>query len=267
MNTELTALVEKQINEAPDKLIQSISYQNQTYWIKQRPFSKKNTWHSVQKILSHCIPLPILRPTVSQGGSQSLQQEARRITIFHENNIPAPELICQTPDYLLTKDCGLPLQALFNKINKEDQREPYLHKAAQSLSELHSKKLCHGRPSCKDLLLQNETLYWIDLEDDPLTVMSLAEAQARDLWLLMVDFAKYTQNKNTLETLWTGLLEKAESESLMALKKFIKAQHPFKQVLKHFPVKWVGKEIKRAILINTIYEKLRFKDHCQDQSI
>lgn len=172
------------IAKATERVFQ-IDYNGQTLWIKRIKGSKKKFRHNAQKLASALIPFPILKLTVSKGGETAARDEAARLRRFGENGIPCPHLLYADDTHLITTDAGIPLEHHLKTLSDKD-RDDFILQAAESLATLHAKGLCHGRPYLKDFVLDNnKTIGFIDLEENPLTVMSLAEAQARDLWVFI----------------------------------------------------------------------------------
>mgnify|MGYP001273461470 CR=1 FL=1 len=241
-------------SKQPAPLIIKLENEGEYYWLKQRPASKKTFWHYLQKTAGFCIPFPMLKPTASKGGSESLLHEAERLTKFKAHNIPVVPVVSVSERYLLTKDSGIPLNTLLEQC-LPDNRYPLLLQAMENLITLHQHGLCHGRPSPKDIVVENGTFYWLDLEENPLEVMSLAQAQARDLWLLLNGLAKYIPNDQWTQNLLLYYLNQASIEITVQLKHFVKILRPLRITLNPLPARLIGKEAFRAVKINKIIEE------------
>lgn len=178
-------------------LIERIDYQGQPAWLKRRPHSKRTIWHRLQAFMARALRLPILAATATEGGPKSLMDEANRLKELERKNIPVPQVLAINDDCLITQDVG---QQLLCYLHEVDQPEKInlLNKAMNTLIALHQAGLCHGRPSLKDMTILADVIYLIDLEENPLNVMTLAEAQARDIWLFLNSAARFCRQDNQL---------------------------------------------------------------------
>lgn len=247
LEQKIAASIQKTAQQTPKT--QRIECEGLYYWIKQRPQHKWTVWHRIQKIVSACIPFAMLKPTVSNGGPQSLFEEARRLDAFKDKGIRAVPVAAVSEHYLLTHDCGPTLASVLQDLPNR-QRFLLLWKAVESLQRLHQKGLCHGRPSPKDMLCNKAQIYWLDLEEDPLSVMPLAQAQARDFWLLLNGLGKYfSQDTNTMALL-DLYLSNSTAEIRVELKRLVGILKPLTRLLGICPQGLVGREVRCAIKIN-----------------
>jgi len=137
----------------------------------------------LQGLIAYLQGFSIFKPTVSYGGAQSLRQEAERLIVLRSYGISVPNVLLVEDDFLVTEDCGVQLQEWIETLPDIGERQYWLKQAIQLLLRVHQAGFAHGRPMPKDMLIRDNILTLIDLEDDPLQVMSLPEAQARDVWL------------------------------------------------------------------------------------
>jgi uncharacterized protein YjgD (DUF1641 family) len=98
----------------------------------------------------------------------------------------------------------------------------------------------------------------IDLEDDPLQVMTLAEAQARDVWLFM-NAAVRLLLEDTAQTTSVFELYKAaiSPETQKALCWLVAFVHPFSKFLSRTTLlTYFGRDLRQALLANEVMEEV-----------
>lgn len=253
----LTTLVRQYIAANPTELIARLDFEQQAVWLKRRPESKKNIWHSLLHYLTYVVPLPILYPTVITNGRQSLHNESRRLRLFATRNIPVPLVIDVQDDYLITADVGKSIQRHLEQSITIEDKSQLLGKALAALGALHQAGLCHGRPSLDDMTYLDEVVFFIDLEEDPLQVMSLAQAQARDLWLFFYSVAKHCQNQpELLDELFTYYHDYADTETIAALKQLVLFLRPLRIAVEYsFLFAINSRDLRCGVLANKALEQ------------
>lgn len=256
MNTSLLLqLAYDYIQAHPTPWLGKINFHGQHFWIKQRPFSKKTTWHRLQNLIARSLSCPVLTATATSGGPQSLYDEAARLHLFAQHGIPAPRVLACTQLFILTEDVGLPLHHHLRAAGAPIAKQALLQQAILALNRLHQAGLCHARPSFSDMTYRDDTIFFIDLEEDPLSVMTLPEAQARDVWLFFNNAAAYSQKDPAhLQCLFADYQSGISAETLRALQKIVKLLKPLRQ-LSPLVQPLLGKDAQRAILANQALER------------
>jgi tRNA A-37 threonylcarbamoyl transferase component Bud32 len=237
-------------------LVTRLVYDGHTIWVKRRPDSKKTLWHRLQYILSWLIPIAILRPTSSAGGSASLAQEAERLQLFDAHHIAVPKVLALTADMLILSDTGTSLVALLDSMIDQQSCFQFIQMAIQNLAHLHQAGLCHGRPFLRDMTYRDDKIYMIDLEEDPEHVMSLPQAQARDIWLFINGAARYAGNDGVfLQRLFDHYRTLAPEAPIVELQKFVRLLKPVRILCEYLVMPWAGRDVKRAVLANKALEQ------------
>lgn len=242
--------------DQPDSFIGQLNYKGHLIWLKRRPFSKKTGWHTVQQFFSRLIALPTLYPTVTSGGPKSLLQEAERLHSFAEKNIAAPQVIVVTEEFLITEDVGNQLHHYLDNLTDRQEINRLLHVAVQAINEMHQAGLYHARPSLRDMTVKEGVVSFIDLEENPLEVMSLSQAQARDIWLFLNSAARHCHGDiNVLISLITTYQQGISQETLRALNTMVKQLKPLRMFAECLPKKLLGRDGRHAIIANKAFEK------------
>lgn len=229
--------VSEYIDQHPDEYLGNLTYEGQSIWIKRRPLSKKKIWHRLAYFLTYLIPMPVFYPTVVDGEHNTLEDEATRLRNFAAKGIPVPEVLAVTKDYLVTNNVGSTLQHLIESANPQE-KNLLMEQALQALIHLHQQGLCHGRPYLRDMTRQDDQVYFLDLEENPLAVMNLGQAQARDIWLYFNNVARFSQQDATLIILLYQIYAKTASPAtltyLKQMVRFIKPVRYFAEFLLKF---------------------------------
>lgn len=252
---------ERFIVNNPQKLIGQFEWNDQLVWMKRRPFSKKNHWHKLQGILARLVKRPTFAPTATVGGSDSLRYEAERLRSFSVKNIPVPNVLAVTEHFMLTEDVGLQLQNYLYTLTDAQEIQQRLTQAISTVRDMHQAGLCHGRPSLRDMTIKNGIISLIDLEENPLQVMQLAQAQARDIWLFLNSAARFCDDDvRLLKDLFHAYRTDISPDTLQELKKMVKQLKPFRRLL-DTPLKAkLGRDVRCAIKANKALEDCLFPE-------
>lgn len=239
----------------PKKLIAQFEWQGQRVWMKRRPFSKKTHWHKLQGMLARLVRLPTLAPTATTGGPDSLRYEAERLRLFAKKHIPVPNVLAVTETFMLTEDVGVQLQEHLHQLSDPKAIHQLLSRAITILGQMHQAGLCHARPSLRDMTIKNGIISLIDLEEDPLQVMNLPQAQARDIWLFLNSAARFCDNdihllSDLFQTYQAGISE----DTWHALKKMVKQLKPLRRLLDTPLKSKLGRDVRGAIKANKALE-------------
>lgn len=226
-----------------------VGHNGHTLWIKRIEGSKKKSRHHIQKLASALIPFPILKLTVSPGGEIAARNEAERLRLFHASDIHCPQLLYADDTHLITTDAGIPLEQHLKTLS-DNNRNDFIMLATNALAALHAKGLCHGRPYLKDFVWDKskKTIGFIDLEENPLTVMSLAEAQARDLWIFIGGITPfYPDDVESLAAIIRTYDRDAPHDYREPLDKLVRILSPIRKLLRLLFQDDLGRDTLKAV--------------------
>ncbi|GAB5390303.1 MAG: hypothetical protein Alpg2KO_32710 [Alphaproteobacteria bacterium] len=163
--------------------------------------------------------------------------------------IATPRLLAQTDAYLVLEDAGQPLGPLLKQQSYASQRLALLLQATQTLGHLHRAGLVHGRPHVKDMTLRGgpdgPQIVLLDFEEDPLQVMSLPEAQARDVWLWLAAASRHVAAPAELDALLRAYLQDAPDDTDQALSRLARLLGPLNLVLTGMRLNALGRDLKQ----------------------
>lgn len=252
---QLKTVIEKCITDHPHDFINHIIIEDETIWIKRRPLSKKTVWHRLLSLVTYLIPVPIFYPTVVSDSGSGLLEEASRLRLFAKKGIAVPEIVASTSNYLATKNAGFTLQKYLEQANSTEDKLRLLKMAFDALIQLHLAQLCHGRPFLRDMTLHDNNVFLLDLEENPLAVMSLEQAQARDIWLFLNNAARYCLDKNVLTSLFNSNQASISTATLASLKQMVFILKPCRFFIEHALFFIKSKDVRCAIQANKALEQ------------
>lgn len=209
------------------KRIERVRLSSRLVWIKRYGTEKLSVWRRLQAIASRIIPVDFLRPCASLAPQKMMERETRRISLFKEQGIAVPEILYASDGAIVLADAGITVQRRLAQLRDSDPvaHDDLMVACAAELGRLHAKELCHGRPYPRDMFFAGNRLGFMDFEEEPQTVMPLAVAQARDIWLLFLQIATGSclglETQNRAYEAWSALAPAAARAELQRMIRFI----------------------------------------------
>jgi tRNA A-37 threonylcarbamoyl transferase component Bud32 len=204
------------------KRVQRVPLSARTVWIKRYGTEKPSWWRHLQAGLSRLIPVDYLKPSPYLTPRQMAERELRRIRLFARHGIAAPEILYASRGAIVLGDVGQTVQSRLRKMADADAaaHDALLVACADELGRLHAAGLCHGRPYPRDMFFAGDRLGFMDFEEEPQTVMPLATAQARDIWLLFLQVANNARcGTQTYEGAYRAWSERAPRSAIAELQR------------------------------------------------
>jgi len=119
----------------PPSRIQPLTVAGRLYWLK-RVELHRNPLHRLQK----------------GNADRALSADRAGLAEMARRGLPAPRVLAEGPDFVLTEDVGRPIATLLRDPAVPDvTRQIILQDAARALARLHREGVCHGRPYLKDI--------------------------------------------------------------------------------------------------------------------
>jgi len=174
-----------------EKNVASHRLGSERVWLKKAGPRHGKWGYRVMAAVARMVRLDIIKPVPNPGGEAAIATEARRLKQLAAAGLRVPTVLAQQPDGILISDLGESGRATVVLQERLDQaaaagpaallavwREGLaaiaaVHMRGQHLSQAFDRNLVQ----CPDGVIG-----YIDFEDDPAEVMTLAECQARD-WL------------------------------------------------------------------------------------
>lgn len=135
--------------------------------------------HQVLNAFARLAGLPQLRAAPAHGGSRAQQIEVLRLRQLATAGVPVPQVLHVEADFFVQSYVGdQRLDALLQLPDAALWWQRGLH----VLVELHAHGQYLSQGFARNFIASGDTLVMIDFEDDPLELLPLHQAQARD-WL------------------------------------------------------------------------------------
>jgi len=198
-------------------------------WIKTVEPPRRNINGMILPVIALLTPTPILRQSTTGKGGDTLLQQAERIRALREQGLPVADILYSDRDFLITADCG---QTIEKPVRYAERREqPGLDEAAlgsillemtRTLAAMHRQGTAHGRPKMRDFTWRDGTVTILDLEERPWEVMSMAEAQARDVFLWVHDLCSAPLSRSIAPQAAAILSDTMTPETRESLRRFLR---------------------------------------------
>ncbi len=246
--------------------IQRLALSRRTVWIKRYGTEKPSRWLSLQAGLSRLIPFDFLRPSAYLPPAQMAARETRRIALFSQKGFATPAVLYASKGAIVLADIGPTVQSRLKELKDRDPaaHDDLLVACAAELGRLHAAGLCHGRPYPRDMFFAGEQLGFMDFEEEPQSVMPLAVAQARDIWLLFLQIATGAnlgmETRNRAYEAWS---RQAPPQAIAELRRMTRFLGGFLSIARLIGRVHMGSDLRRFI-IATSYLMYVFTNYRMD---
>ncbi|WP_104662519.1 serine/threonine protein phosphatase [Ensifer adhaerens] len=188
-------------------------------WIKRYRRPGPRLGLRAQAFVARIGGIPVLSPSPLLDVEGMIEREVRQIAIFSAAGFKTPDVIYRGPKVLVLSHLGLPISKHMGPLRDSDAdaHDQLLVRCAAELGRLHRAGLCHGRPHPRDFILEDGEFGFLDFEEVPASVMPLATAQARDLWLLFLQVASRALQPQTPAAAFAAWKRAAPVEATRAL--------------------------------------------------
>ena len=164
---------------------------------RQRP--RRGAWRErTLGVLARALGLPLLQPAPARGGAAAQATEAARLRTLAAAGVRVPELLHVDPGFLVLEHLAGP-----SLVRLIEEGGPAAFDAWQrglaALADVHRRGGHLSHAFARNFIVTETGLATIDFEDDPLEVMALAEAQARD-WLAYLHSTVWQLEREPAET-------------------------------------------------------------------
>lgn len=243
---------------APLPRVERITFNESPAWIKRPEETRSSGFVTLHKVLEYILPA-VLHRTGAVGGMSAIRAEAGRIEVFELAGLPVPKVLELTDEHLVLSNVGEQLRGVLKRTVEPAERYALLELAMLGLRDIHKAKLCHGRPFLKDMTLNADgRVYFLDFEEDPCAKMSLQDAQARDVWLLLASCAEFCPSPlEELMTLLACYRGQGGSEIDSNLEALGKALRPYRRLIGALRVQNVSQDVTGAYWSIKALELLR----------
>jgi len=175
--------------------IAKITNKQGSYWLKKAAPSRGVFRYHALNLFSRLLRLPLLKAVTQPGGNTAIANEIKRIQSLASLGILVPEIVAYADSWFLIKDIGTSIiKTMKQKSTTQNRRQQLFIACLKAIKHVHNRNQYLSQAFIRNLLLHDEQsmqVAFIDFEDDPLSVMNLAQAQARDVLLLVNSTARF----------------------------------------------------------------------------
>jgi tRNA A-37 threonylcarbamoyl transferase component Bud32 len=179
--------------------VSSAVVDGRTVWIKRMGTEGRPVFKRLHAFISPLIPWAMLRSSKAIGPEEMAERETRKTEAFAEAGFPAVNILFRQGSNLVLSSARVIAQ---NELNRLKSIDPLAHDdllvdCAAALGRAHRAALCHGRPHPRDMILDEQRIGFLDFEEATEEAVPLADAQARDLWLLFLQICGQSLQADT----------------------------------------------------------------------
>lgn len=170
-------------------------------WIKRYDAERRPLAKRLHSLVSPLLVYPFLRSPKELGEAGMADREERKMKAFLAAGFQAPRIVYHQGPVMVLTDVAPIIQDRLNDLRRSDPagHDALLVHCAHALGEAHAAGLCHGRPHPRDFFEKDGVPGFLDFEEEPETVMPLAAAQARDVWLLFFQITAQARLSETAQ--------------------------------------------------------------------
>jgi tRNA A-37 threonylcarbamoyl transferase component Bud32 len=129
--------------------------------------------------LARLTGLPLLKAAPAHGGARAQQIELDRLRRLAAAGVPVPQVLHAEDEFFVQTWLG---DARLDQLLKRGDALLWWQRGLRVLVDLHARDQYLSQAFARNFIARGDALAMIDFEDDPLEVMTLEQAQARD-WL------------------------------------------------------------------------------------
>ena len=240
---ELTALA----NAASRLRMQPVQIGGRKVWVKQFGVERLHPGRFLHWLASPFIYPRFLKSSALRGGRGMLKREKRKISLFERAGFKVPAILAEGDRVLILADLGESAKARLGRLVVEgdlERHQAVLESLSAALGRIHAAGLCHGRPLARDAILSGGDVVFVDFEEEPEAVMPLADAQARDLWVQMLEISALARGQDTMARCFDAYRREAPEAVLKALRRYLRFFRPLRPLLRGLC--WISAKLTRG---------------------
>lgn len=200
-------------------MTQQIEIAGTRAWLKQYGQEHRRVRLAVLDMFSRQFGLAPLCPPPHHVGPAAKLVEKRRLAELRTLDIRVPEVLAEGESMLVLSDIGPTLSHELGRCEDDPLRvDALVDKAVEGIAEAHARGAYFGQPWPRNLTLERGRVGFLDFEEDPLDVMTLEQAQARDWLLFAYGTARYYAGRSqALEQRLRDGMDNASRDAAMAV--------------------------------------------------
>ncbi len=192
-----------------------------------------------------------LKPVPSLGGVTAIKNESAALKRLAKHNILAPTLLAQTEQALMMSnlsDIDNLMEALLKaqRSNNNELLLKYWEQGAIAITEVHKKGQYLSQCFARNMMVcPDDKIGFIDFEDEPSEVLTLAQCQTRD-WLCYLHSTAFLLDDDKHRELGIVILKKALGKETQNTISAIEKNTKYLSWLRHLKHKRWGRDTLRV---------------------
>lgn len=171
--------------------VERIEFQGRGAWRKRYGAPERQARMAALRWVARRLGAQSLIAPAPLEAEQACRTEYSMIERLDTLGARVPQVLAVEPAALVLSDLGPTLAIRCKQEPDPAKREALLRSGFEALRELHARGGYLSQAFARNLVVTPEGIGFIDLEEDPGTVMSLAAAQARDVLLYVHSTARF----------------------------------------------------------------------------
>lgn len=166
-------------------MAQKIFVAGQRAWLKRYDNSERSRRAMLRlwNMLAGHMDAGPLRAPPRHSGNGAKRLEMRRLRQLHRQGVRVPRVLVGGERSLVLSDMGSPLSVSLKAAPGVQRVDDLVHDAVAEIVAALRRGAYFGQPFARNITVIDNRIGFIDFEEDPLEIMPLRDAQARD-WLI-----------------------------------------------------------------------------------
>jgi tRNA A-37 threonylcarbamoyl transferase component Bud32 len=171
--------------------VERITFEGQPAWRKHYGPAEHRMRLAALRAVARRAGLRPLVPPAPLAGEAACRTEHMMIERLDALGVPVPRVLFADRVQLVLSDIGVTLSERCKQEPDSARREALVKQGFAALGNLHARGGCVSQAFARNLTVSDNRIGFIDLEHDPLSVMPLVSAQARDVLLFVHSTARF----------------------------------------------------------------------------
>lgn len=176
-------------------------------WIRKAGRHNARWRYALLGMVARYLKLGVLKPVPSLGGEPAITTESKRLYELRAAGIAVPELLAVRKNALMFGNLeGIPLDTQIRQEAEAGKSDAWLA-GLEAIARVHKKRQFLSQAFARNMMSDGKNISFLDFEDDPSEVLTIAQCQARD-WLCYIhSTALILKNGGLLEAAaekWVG---------------------------------------------------------------
>lgn len=237
-------------------IAQHILENGEIVWVRQAAKHNSIWRYRLLGFIAKIFHLGVLTPVPSLGGERAIANEAQALTrLAQYPSIHTPRLLAQQRHALMMSSLnpdGITLMQLLERSNPEAAYQ-YWQQGIAAIANVHHHHTHLSQCFARNMIVINrDTIGFIDFEDAPETVLSLQECQTRDWLCYLHSSALLLEKRAQTAQAAAALVQVISKETYQSLIRTLRILKPLKHI---HHTRW-GNDTLRLAALARLYQIL-----------